>query len=110
MSYAHAEYDPLLDAYKCEECGRWYRGLLSHITRHHRISGREYKTKWGLDMKESLLSASILKKFSVQAYETGANKRLSDKFRFKKGETTVQRYDRSEHTKRRLRILKKIMR
>ena len=109
MKYKYLEYDPLLDAYKCNECGLWYKGLARHITKRHRISTREYKKKWGLDMKEPLLGASTLKKLREQAYKTGANKRLErTRFQFKKGETTVQRYERSEQTKRRLRLLKRI--
>ena len=110
MSYAHLEYDPLLDAHKCEECGRWYKGLSRHITRHHRISAREYKKKWGLDMKEQLLSAATLRRLSVLAYVTGVNKNLTGEFRFKKGKTKIQEYERSEQTKRRLRMLKRFAR
>jgi hypothetical protein len=110
MSYAKLEYDPLLDAHKCNECGNWYKGLSRHITRHHRMSADEYRSKWGLNKNESLLSFSTLKKLSEKALLAGVSKNFQSRYQFKKGESRIQRYKRSEQTRRRLRILRQISR
>ena len=106
MSYGKLDYDPLLDAHKCEECGRWYRALARHITRHHKITTREYKIKWGINIKEPLFGREVLEKLSKAAHLQGVSRNLSTNYRFKPGDNTVQSYKRSEQTKRRLRTLR----
>jgi hypothetical protein len=110
MSYGKVEYDPIADAHRCEECGRWYRALARHITRHHKITTREYKIKWGLNLKEPLMGEAVRAKLRAAVYnkETYKNLELGRPYRFKKGERTFQNYRRSEQTKRKLRILKKL--
>jgi len=111
MSFGKPDYDILTDAHRCEECGnRWYRALARHITRHHKTTTREYKIKWGIELKESLLGKSVIEKLRKANYNKGTykNLELGRKYRFKKGERTYQSYSRSEQTKRRLRTLRKM--
>jgi len=110
MAYGKPEYDSITDAYRCEECGRWYRGLLRHIPLKHGISAREYKMKWGINLKEPLLGKAVLEVLRDKAYETGVyeNIKNTDAFKFKRGSNVKQRYKRSEQSKRRLRLLRKL--
>ena len=108
--YGKVEYDPEADAFRCAECGRWYRGLARHITRHHKITTREYKLKWGIDLKESLISKEMTKKLrnANLKHKTYRNLQAGESYRFKKGDSRRQHYKRSEQTKKRLRILRKL--
>ena len=110
MPYGKPDYDPITDAHRCEECGRWYRALARHITRRHVMTTREYKTKWGIDMKESLIGETVKAKLRDLVYKKGTLKNLESgaAFRFRKGQTTYQTYKRSEQTKRRLRVTRKV--
>jgi hypothetical protein len=108
--FGKPDYDPIIDAHRCEECGRWYRALARHITRHHKITTREYKIKWGINLKEPLIGESVRAKLKEAVYNKGTykNLELGYAYRFKKGERTFQNYRRSEQTKRRLRLLVKM--
>jgi hypothetical protein len=110
MSYGKLEYDPITDAHRCDECGRWYRALARHITRHHQMTTREYKIKWGIELKEPLIGETVRAKLKQAVYNKGTHVNLEKgrPYRFKKGERTFQNYRRSEQTKRRLRILRKM--
>jgi hypothetical protein len=118
--YGKVAYDKLQDAYLCEYpikmdngsvkiCGKWCRDLVRHVTNSHRITSRQYKQLLGIDLTESLMSEatrSKLKKFVI-SYGNDKNLKAGEKHRFKKGETTIQEYERSEQTKKRLRRLRK---
>lgn len=118
--YGKVTYDKLQDAYLCEYpirmkdgsikvCGEWHRDLVRHITNSHRITSRQYKQLLGIDLSESLMSEATRSKLkkSVISYGNDKNLKAGEKFRFKKGETTIQGYERSEQTKKRLRRLRK---
>ena len=109
MAYGKPEYDPIADAHRCDECGKWFRALARHITRHHMITTREYKAKWGIDMKESLIGNTVREKLQRAVYDKGTFKNLESgrATRFKPGNQESQSYRRSEQTKRRLRVLRK---
>lgn len=119
MPYGKVPYDPIIDSFRCEypvkdssgndvPCGKWCRDLARHITRHHKITVREYKQMFGLNMNASLISKSTKEKLrqAVQKHKTYVNLEKGKKYRFKKGETTVQNYKRSAQTKSRLRKLR----
>lgn len=108
--YGKVDYDPEADALRCEECGRWFRGLARHITRHHKMTTRYYKQKWGLDMKESLINKEMTKKLrdANLKHKTYRNLQAGESYRFKSGDSRKQHYKRSEQTKKRLRVLRKL--
>jgi len=108
MSYGEPDYDPIADAHRCEYCGKWCRALARHITRHHRITTREYKVKWGINLKEPLIGESVLAKLREAVRKSGMYKNLEAgrPYRFKEGQNTTQSYRRSEQTKKRLRVLR----
>jgi len=41
-------YDPVEDLVQCQLCMKWFKGLTSHIPRIHKITGDQYKEKFGL--------------------------------------------------------------
>jgi len=120
MPYGEVLYDPVADLYRCEfpvkstddrmsACGKWCRDLVRHITRHHRITAKTYKKMLGIDMKESLMSErtkASLRKANIK-HKTYENLEEGRKYQFKKGDTSIQNYERSEQTKKRLRVLRK---
>jgi len=108
--YGKPDYDPMADAHRCEICGKWYRALVRHVPRAHKITIAEYKKRWGINMNEPLMGETLRARLREKAYETGVNKNLEAGiyYRFKSGENTYQSYKRMEQTKRRLRVLKKI--
>ena len=117
--YGKIVYDSLMDAFLCEFpvrgkdgnmqiCGKWSKDLVRHITRHHKITARKYKKMLGLNMNESLMreeTKAKLRKANLK-YKTFKNLEVGKKYRFKKGEVTIQNYPRSEQTKKRLRTLR----
>jgi hypothetical protein len=107
--YGKVEYDPMADAHLCEECSRWYRALARHITRHHRITTREYKVKWGLNLNEPLIGETVRAKLRQAAYDKGTFNNVGpgagQNWRFKAGDNR-KFYRRSEQSKRRLRVLR----
>lgn len=119
MPYGEVIYDKLMDAYMCEfpvkengrmrVCGKWCKDLARHITRHHRMTTQQYKKLLGLDMKESLMSRESKRKLKKANFEKECykNLELGKPYRLKPGRTTIQKYKRSEQTKRRLRTLRK---
>jgi hypothetical protein len=110
--YGKPDYDPITDAHRCEICGRWYSALVRHIPAAHNISVMEYKIKWGINKNEPLMGESVREKLRHKAYATGVNKNLEAGriFRFRPGSNTKQKYTRSEQTRRRLRVLRKLTR
>lgn len=54
--YGKVEYDPMLDAFKCEECGEWFSGLSHHVAARHKMKILDYKRKWGLNKNTPLVS------------------------------------------------------
>ena len=104
--FGSPEYDSLLDAFKCEICGIFFSGLSHHISGAHGITVREYKRRFGLNQNTSLVTESEKKKHAERCKKL----RTFDKMdpakisRFKKGDNTRQKYERSAQTKRFLRL------
>jgi len=119
MPYGKIPYDKKIDSFRCEypvkdssgnmvPCGRNCRDLARHITRHHKITAREYKKMFGLNLNTSLISEQTKEKLrkAVQKHKTYVNLEKGRKHQFKKGDNTVQTYKRSEESKVRLRTLR----
>ena len=116
-------YDRIQDAYLCELpvrredgtlaiCGKWCKDLVRHITRHHKMTARQYKKLLGIDLNEPLMSEDTRSKLrdAVNRYGTDRNLELDKPYLFKPGQVTVQKYKRSEQTKARLRTLRRTSR
>ena len=117
--YGKVVYDKLMDAFLCEYpvrssmgglviCGRWSKDLVRHITRQHKIPARMYKKLLGIDFSEPLMSEDTrnkLRDINVK-HKTYKNLERGVKYRFKRGVSDVQDYERSEQTRSRLRILR----
>lgn len=107
--YAKIEYDSISDSFRCEICGKWFKGLGYHIARHHRITVREYNKRFGFDLNTTYLSKDYQEKKRKKIFETKAYKNLEKgkMYRFKEGEGPRNpHYKRSEQTKKRLRVLR----
>jgi len=110
MGYGKPDYDVLADAWKCEICGEWFKGLGYHIARHHRLTVREYNRRFGFDLKNVYLSKEYAKKKRQTILKTGMYKNLEkgSKYKFNKlAGPKDPNYKRSEQTKQRLRVLRK---
>lgn len=95
---------------QCKICGNWYELVGSHVTATHNMLMREYKKKFGYDVKKGLLPEWLRDKKVKIALENNTVKNLKKgkKFRFKKGETYL--YNRSKQTQNRLNgIVKKMI-
>lgn len=55
----------------CHECGRWYRGLGSHIRRHG-LTADGYRTAHGLSLTRELVSADIKEHLETRGRRTYA--------------------------------------
>lgn len=120
MPYGKLPYDKITDSFRCEypvndsygnpqPCGTDCRDLARHITRHHKITAREYKKMFGLNYSTSLISEQTKEKLraAVKKHKTYLNLEKGKKYQFKKGDNSIQKYKRSEESKVRLRTLRK---
>jgi len=90
---------------KCEECGRLYRNLGSHILKKHRMSVLEYKNKWGFNHTQPLECLDTTRTRSRKTRENGTIKNIKNidnGHRFVKGNKTWHRFGMSEQTLLRL--------
>lgn len=108
--YGSPEYDPISDSFKCEICGKWFKGLGYHISNKHKIPVREYNKMFGFDLNTTWLSKNYREKRQKYVEESPTYKKnLLEKgkeHRFKEGEGPPD-YERSPQTKERLRNLRK---
>lgn len=117
--YGKLTYDLYLDLLLCEfpisgkgghmrTCREWRRNLGQHIIKQHKVTSKEYKKMMGLDKNLPLVSKALQKKWrkANQDQKLYLNLEKGKSYRFKKGKSTVQNYERSEQTKKRLRGLK----
>jgi len=111
--FGKIEYDPLADALLCEFpvigkdgsrtiCGKWCRSLARHITKHHKITTRQYKQLLGLDVTKSLICQEMKIKLRRAIKDRGAEMYLKKGQYLKKGFNKVQKYKRSIQTRKRL--------
>lgn len=104
-------YDQIADrankpCYKCHLCGQWTRGLGYHIWHQHKMTSREYKKMFGLDLKQSLLGTKEKlnrrnKTLQNKTYLNLANGE-AQRQKVKRGIIKLASYDRSEQTKQRI--------
>lgn len=94
---------------QCLICGKWYIQVGSHITQKHRMTAREYREYFDLEVRRGITPMWFRKLKGDQALENGTYKNLKagKRFRFKKGDK-VGRYKRSWITMERLRVLHKM--
>jgi len=89
----------------CAICGEGHRQVGTHIVQRHGMTAREYREKYGFDVKKGQLPDDLRKLYGEQALENGTyrNLKAGAKHRFVKGQDT--NYKRSEETMRRLKRL-----
>lgn len=77
---------------KCEICGKVFRRIGCHVRHSHNMTAREYRLKYGLDIRQSLCSiesAIKSRKAVLGNYERCITENLINKgIRFKKGHHT----------------------
>jgi len=93
---------------KCKICGKKFDRVCTHIRQKHKISAREYKKMFGLDLKRGLISEkdrAIMRKHTLT---NGTVRNVIEggvATRFKKGHKV--RYERSQQTLDRIKNLYK---
>lgn len=94
---------------KCLICGLWYVQFGSHIVQRHKITAREYREQFNLEVKKGIVPNYYRKFKGEQAIENGTYKNLEigKKHRFVKGDKKAGRYKRSPITMERLKTLYK---
>ncbi len=92
---------------KCEICGNYFKRVLSHVRQKHNLNEREYKLKYGFDLKKGICSfqSSLLSREKVlQNYDLCINKNL-----LSKGETTHFKKGHKGRTKDQVSLQTKLM-
>jgi predicted transcriptional regulator len=90
---------------KCLICGRYYVQVGSHIVQIHKITAREYREQFKLEVKRGIVPTWYREKKAQITKEnrTYRNLETGKKFRFIKGQKGPGIYKRSEITMARLR-------
>lgn len=94
---------------QCLICGKWYVQVGSHVFQFHKMTARDYREMFNLEVKRGTVPTWYRKLKGDQALENKTYKNLlkaGKKFRFKKG-ANVGRYKRSPITLERLKNLYK---
>lgn len=92
----------------CEICGKAFKRVLSHVRQKHDMSEREYKLKFGYDLKKGICSAESSQKSREAVfnnYEICIENNLLDhgiESRFQNGHEGRTKDQVSAQTKRRL--------
>lgn len=97
---------------KCLVCGKWYVQVCTHVFERHKMTAREYKKEYGLDVKKGRVPEWYSEVKGQQAIdnETYLNLKAGKKFWFKPGDPKAGRYKRSEETLERLKNRKYVRR
>lgn len=102
---------PNKDKKQCLICKKWYVQVCSHVYQVHGLTGREYRERFGLDVKKGVIPKWYRKKKGDKAVENKnkiyKNLEAGKKFRFVKGDKKAGRYKRSKETMERLKKLHK---
>ena len=117
--YGKLIHDPQTDLLLCEfpvegkdglmkSCHKWCKSLARHITKHHKITTKEYKKMFGLNANLPLVSKDMQAKWRKANKEQKLylNLEKGKAYRLEKGKATIQNYERSEQTKVKLRNLR----
>ena len=101
---------PSPDKVQCLICGKWYVQLCTHTVQVHKMTGREYREYFDLEVKRGVIPAWYRKVKGDKAIEneTYKNLKVGEKYRFKKGSKTAGVYHRSHITVKRLKNLHKL--
>jgi hypothetical protein len=98
------------DMTKCKICGKWFVLLGSHTHKKHGVTGREYRIRFGLEVKKNLIKGKLLKLRQQQNVKYNTAVRIAEagrKYRFVKGDKRAGRYKRCAKTIKRLREMVK---
>jgi predicted nucleic acid-binding Zn ribbon protein len=96
---------PSPDKVQCQICKKYYVQVCSHIYLVHGMEARDYKKKYGLDIKRGNVPKWYRKEKGEITLENKTYRNLLEtgkKFWFKKGDKTIGRYKRSPQTMERL--------
>jgi len=101
---------PSDDKCQCLICGKWYVQVCSHTYAVHKMTGRQYREHFELEVKRGVVPDWYRKLKGDQAIdnETFKNLAAGAKFRFKKGQKGLGKYTRSPVTMARLKNLHKL--
>lgn len=58
-------YDPIEDKVECHICGKWFRGLNTHIRQRHNYTTDDYREEFGLNRCQSLICEGTKQKLSA---------------------------------------------
>ena len=88
----------------CVVCGKDYRQVGTHITQRHNMTARQYREKYGFDVKRGQLPKDLRRKKRAQVFENNTvdNLKTGRLYRFKKGQQNIGTYKRSTQTMERL--------
>jgi len=91
---------------QCLECGKWYRQVGGHVWLRHKMKAREYREKYGFDVKRGQLPEDLRELKAKHVVENGTIKNLKKgKINwFKKGQPGLGTYKRSDQTMQRLHL------
>jgi len=106
--FGKPEYDNVMDAWKCELCGGWYKNIGPHL-RYHNISMDEYKEEFGFNRHQSFISKDVqeVKREHTLKNKTYLNVKEGGKpYRFKKGKDERRYFKRRPQTKHKLKVLR----
>jgi len=93
---------------QCAICKKWFRQVGSHVVQTHGYeSARDYREEYGFDVKKGQLPEDYRKLKAGHVFENGTinNLKVGKKYWFKKGEVGVGKYNRSQQTMERLKVL-----
>lgn len=89
---------------QCAICKEEHRQVGTHIIQRHNITARQYREKYGFDVKRGQLPMDLRKRKArhVLRNNTIENLKAGKKFHFKKGQEGLGKYKRSNQTMKRL--------
>jgi predicted nucleic acid-binding Zn ribbon protein len=93
---------------QCLICGKWFIQLGSHIVQAHKMTAREYREHFNLEVKRGIVPDWFRKIKGDITLENKTYKNIikaGKKYWFKKGDKTLGRYKRSPITIERLKVL-----
>jgi len=104
-----APTQPHPDKNQCAICGKWYKLVTYHVAQKHKMLARDYKKMQGLDIKHTLAPQWWIEEKRAQAlaHPEMIQHNLITKgkrHRFKKGDKSIGRYERSAESIARLKL------
>ncbi len=70
-------YDPIEDKLQCHLCGKWFRGLSTHVVVAHGWTADEYREEFGLNRTQTLICEGTREKLRTINRELGLWKHLN---------------------------------